>query len=85
MDGGHSVVFEVSVKCEDDPYLCILEKWEKEHFPQGTRIRERRITSLIDLHLDEIPSSFFYLNFPINFCSYQKIFGISLIGDKAAW
>ena len=60
MDGGHFVVFEVSVKYEDDPYLCILEKREKEHFPQGTRIRERRITSLIDLHLDEIPSLFFF-------------------------
>ena len=33
VDGGHCVVFEVSVKCEDDPYLCILEKRERELFP----------------------------------------------------
>ena len=33
VDGGHCVVFEVSVKCEDDPFLCILEKRENEHFP----------------------------------------------------
>nr|POE50165.1 hypothetical protein CFP56_69941 [Quercus suber] len=39
VDGGHCVIFEVSVKCRDDPYLCILEKREREHFPQGTRIR----------------------------------------------
>ena len=33
VDGAHCVIFEVSVKGEDDPYLCILEKRENEHFP----------------------------------------------------
>ena len=55
VDGGHSVVFEVTVKCEDDPYLCILEKRKREHFLQGTIIRVRKIMPLDDFHLDEIP------------------------------
>ena len=38
VDGGHCVVFEVSVKCEDDPYLCILEKREGSIFHKGLEL-----------------------------------------------
>ena len=58
LDGGHSVVFEVSVKCEDDPYLCVFWRLGKMSiFWKGLELG-REIMSLVDFHSNEIPCFF---------------------------
>ena len=84
LDGGHCVVFEVSVKCEDDPYLCVFWRLGKMSiFWKGLELgRERLCPWLTSIQMKYLVfftwillSDFFPIGERWNF----------LIADIAAW